>query len=725
MNTQPRNPHFGTQAGIAQPNAHEDEDCATMESITRRHTDVLVLGGGFAGTRCAQRLERLLPKDRTITLVSSENYFVFQPLLPEVVGASLDPGHVVSPLRHLVRRTQVVRGEVRQIDLQDLAGSAAGDGPAATVAIRAEGVDETIVYTASHLVLALGSVVDVSRIPGMAEHSLLMKNVADALALRHTIIRRLECAALEPDPAERQALLTFVVVGGGFSGVETAAEMHDLVQGALKFFPSLRSQPPRVVCVHARDRILPELDARLGDYALRLLSKRGVEFRLEQKTRAASREGVYLGNGDLIAARTIVCTVGNAPHPILKDLAAAVEGRLPSDEFLHLRGHERVWVLGDCALVPDGHGGTCPPTAQFASRQGQTAAENIAAAMQGKPPRRFRHRNQGQLATLGHRNAVAAIGPLRISGFLAWWLWRTIYLLKLPRLDRKLRVVIDWTLNLFFPRDLNAIDLAPTQRHATIHLEAGETLFHQGDPSAAFYVVERGSIELIRCDEQGCVVGEDRLGPGDHFGEGSLLRGGRRTTTAVAREPSRVLSFPAREFETLTRTFQGLRKLLESTSRRFQPARSIIPAWVPQHRLTRPVADVMSKPVVTMPTNATLQECLTEFLARKLNCFPLLGDDEKLAGIVTSTDLFAALRADVDLDQPLHTIGTTKVRCLRPDAPIEQAVEIMRRRNVKHVVVTDDDGRVTGIVSLKDILAMILAEAPQTARAGAGVGGRA
>lgn len=669
-------------------------------------TDVLVLGGGFAGTRCAQRLERLLPRERTITLVSSENYVVFQPLLPEVVGASLDPAHVISPLRHLLRRTRVVRGDVCQIRL-----GAPGAPGAGSVTVRAEGVDEAIEFRATHIVLALGSVVDTSRIPGMAEQSLMMKNVADALNLRHTIIRRLECAVLEPDPAERQALLTFVVVGGGFSGVETAAEMHDLVHSAMKFFPSLAAEQKRVVCVHSRDRILPELDAKLGDYALRLLQKRGIEFRLQERTKAASRAGIYLGSGDHIPTRTIVCTVGNAPHPILKDLAATVEGRVPADAFLHLQGRTDVWALGDCALVPDGHGGTAPPTAQFATRQGDIAAHNIAAALRQQPLREFRHRSLGQLATLGHLRAVAAVGKLRISGILAWWLWRTIYLLKLPRFDRKVRVVIDWTLNLFFPRDLNALDLAPTQRHTTIHLEAGETLFHQGDPSTAFYVVHSGCLELTRCDDQGQVQGRDELGPGDHFGEGSLLRGGVRATTAVAKAPTTVLSFPAREFRTLTDNFLGLRRLLEATSRRFQPAASIVPAWVPPARLLIPLREVMSSPVVTMTEATTLAACLQQFVVRKFNCFPLVDATDRLAGLVTSTDLFAALRRDVDLQQPLRSIATANVQCLAATDPVARAVEIMRRRNVKHVVVTDGDRRVVGLVSMKDILALVLREA--------------
>lgn len=681
-------------------------------SSLQRSTDVLVLGGGFAGTRCAQRLERLLPQDQVVTLVSSENYFVFQPLLPEVVGASLSPSHVISPLRHMLRRTQVVRGEVAGIEL-----AAAGSDHAGLVTVTAEGVDERVTYRARHLVLALGSVVDVRRIPGMAEHALLMKNVADALTLRHSIITRLERAVLEPDPAERAAMLTFVVVGGGFSGVETAAEIHDLVRGARRYFPALAGDPHRVVCVHSRERILPELDARLGAHALAVLQKRGVEFRLAARTRAASREGVYLEGGELIAARTIVCTVGNAPHPALAAFARAEDGRLPTDEFLHLAGRDRVWALGDCAVVADGHGGVSPPTAQFASRQGDVAAANIAAARAGLPLRRFRHKSQGQLATLGHLNAVAAVGGLRITGFLAWWLWRTIYLLKLPRLDRRVRVVIDWTLNLFFPRDLNALALQPSQGHSSVHLEAGEVLFQQGDPSATFYVIETGKILLSRCDENGCEVASDALGPGEHFGEGSLLRRKVRATTAVAAEPTTVLAFPAREFATLTRCFAGLRKLLDTTSRRFQPAKSILPAWVAPDRLQQPVRTVMTTPVLTMPPLATLQHSIQTLLERRINAFPLVDAEGRIEGIVTSTDVFAALRSDVDLQQPLHTLASKSVQSVDADAPIERAVEIMRRRDVKHVVVVDRERRVVGIVSIKDVLRLVLAHAPGAAAA--------
>jgi NADH dehydrogenase len=392
---------------------------------------------------------------------------------------------------------------------------------------------------------------------------------------------------------------------------------------------------------------------------------------------------------------------------MLKALAPAGMSRLPTDEFLRLQGNERVWAIGDCAANPDGHGGVSPPTAQFASRQGDVAAANIAASLRGRPQQPFRHKSLGQLATLGHRNAVAAVGGLKITGFLAWWLWRTIYLLKLPRFDRKLRVVIDWTLNLFFPRDLNALAMQPTARHGLIHLEAGEKLFEQGDPSGAFYVVDSGRIELKRCDADGCTTANDLLGPGEHFGEGSLLRQGVRTTTATAVEPTRVLAFPATEFRALTGSFRGLRRLLEATSRRFQPAHAILPAWVPRERLTAPVATIMTADVATLRGDASLRDCIRMLLDRRINAFPLVDDAGGLAGLATSTDVFAALRADFDLNQPLLQIATREVQCVTAATPIERAVEIMRRRDVKHVVVVDESKRVVGIVSIKDVLRLV------------------
>jgi NADH dehydrogenase len=660
--------------------------------------DVLILGGGFAGVYAAKRLEKVLPRDARITLVNNENYFVFQPLLAEVVGASLEPTHVISPLRHMLKHTRVVRGTVLAIE----------PDPRRVEICELESGKCTWLE-GQHIVLALGSIVDASKTPGMAEHALLMKNLADALRLRQAVVSRLERAVLEPDAAEREALLTFVVVGGGFSGVETAAEMLDLVKGSIRYYPRLEAVPLRVIVVEGRDHVLGELDRELGNFARKLLEKRGMQFRLETRTKAVSADSVYLTSGEVIRARTVVCTIGNAPHPAITSLSLSCErGRIVTDEHLRVTGHERIWAIGDCACNPDGYGKVSPPTAQFAVRQGTCAADNIARALRGEALRPFRHRSQGQLATLGHLNAVAQIGPFRISGFLAWWLWRTTYLLKLPRFERKLRVVIDWTLRLFFPRDLTVVDVKPTTGLTHIHLEEGETLFTQGDPSAAFYVVESGSIELVQRDAQGEVVLREVLGKGAHFGEGSLLGNRIRRTTATALASTSVISFYAKDFDELLTHFTAFRAMLERTSSRFREASELLPSELSTSELARPVEEIMASPAITLPSTATLREGLAEMARRPFGCWPIVDESGRLCAIAALSDLQRSLRSSIPLDEALIKFATPRVQTVGPHEPLSRCIELMRRHAIKHLPVVDHEHRPIGMVSLRDLVRHLL-----------------
>ncbi len=622
-------------------------------------SDVLILGGGFAGVWCARRLEKLLPKEASILLISSENYFVFQPLLPEVVGGSLAPSHVISPLRHLLRRTRVVRGEVSRVDCQRR-----------LVEVSQPGSPHRLTFEGQQLVLALGAVVDVSRMPGMAEHALFIRNLADALELRRVLMDRMEQAVLVEDAEERAALLTFVVVGGGFSGVETAAEMLDLCKHAQRFYPALHNERIRVICVHSRDTLLPELHPKLGAFAYRLLSQRGMEFRLQQRVRAVSSQAVYLQDGSCIASRTVVCSVGNAPHPVLQGLDLPMQkGKIVTDASLQVAERHGIWAIGDCAQVPDGHGGISPPTAQFAVRQGDHLARSILRQQQGKVTVPFKHRSEGQLATLGHRNAVAYTFGMRFSGFFAWWLWRTVYLFKLPRLDRKLQVVIDWTLRLFFPRDVTVLNPKPTLALEHIHLEAGEVLFQQGDPSASFYVVESGSMELSQVDEAGQMVLREELDKGDHFGEGSLLRHEVRSTTAKALAPTTVQVLDARLCHRLVAHWTQLRHSLVSTSRRFATAAQLLPEDVPESVLQIPCQQLMSQPVVTLAADANLEQGLRQFAAHNFSCLPLVDGEGHLQGLATSTDLYRARQHEQALSQPMLDCCSLDVRAVQPDDP--------------------------------------------------------
>ncbi|HJZ71585.1 MAG TPA: NAD(P)/FAD-dependent oxidoreductase [Vicinamibacterales bacterium] len=410
-----------------------------------RPTRILVLGGGFGGVYTALHLERRLGRRRDveITLVSHENFFLFTPMLHEVAASDLDITHIVSPLRTLLKRTTIFIGDVAAIDL---------DGRRVRIAHGFEPHEHEIEY--DHLVIALGSITNFYGLPGLEERALTMKTLGDAIHLRNRVIATLEEADTEC-AAGRDALLTFVVAGGGFAGVETIASLNDFVREALKFYPAIGPDRVRMVLVHAGPVILPELGDGLGSYAQRKLFTRGIDIVTDARVSAVTDQGVLLADNRCIPSRLVVWTAGTSPHPLLHALPCASDrGRIVVDETLAVAGYDGVWALGDCASIPDRRTGrTHPPTAQHALREARTVADNILATLDGKPPRAFSFRAIGQLAAIGRRAGVARIFGVNFSGFVAWWLWRTIYLSKLPRFEKKCRVAIDWTLDLLFAKD--------------------------------------------------------------------------------------------------------------------------------------------------------------------------------------------------------------------------------------------------------------------------------
>ena len=408
---------------------------------------VLIVGGGFAGVYAAVELERLLKRDPSVevTIVNRDNFFLFTPMLHEVAASDLDVTHIVNPVRKLVRKVGFFDGDVVDIDLERRAVVVAHGTDAHTHALHYD-----------HLVIALGSITNFFGLPGLAERALTMKSLGDAIALRNRLIALLEEADTECCADIRRRLLTCVVAGGGFAGVETIAGINDFVHEALRYYPNLSPDMVRMVLVHPGAVILPELSESLGRYAQRKLEARGVEIRTATKVAAVGDDTVTLTDGATLDARTILWTAGTTPNPLLGALPCAKErGRILVDSHLEVPGWPGVWALGDCALVPDGATGSFhPPTAQHAIRQGKVVARNVVAALRGTPKTPFAFRTIGQLASLGRRTGVAEIFGIRFSGFLAWWLWRTIYLAKLPRFEKKLRVALDWTLDLLFSKDL-------------------------------------------------------------------------------------------------------------------------------------------------------------------------------------------------------------------------------------------------------------------------------
>ena len=407
---------------------------------------ILILGGGFGGLYTAMELEKALAGDSSveITLVNRENFFLFTPMLHEIAASDLDFTHIVNPIRRVLKKVGFFHGEVQAIDLQSRRVRLV-HGPQRHL--------HEIDY--DYLVVALGSTANYYGIPGLEDNAVAMKSLGDAIHLRNKLIDLLEEADFECAVGSRNELLTVVVAGGGFSGVETVAAVNDFLRGALRSYPHLAGNLIRVVLVHPGDVVLPELGPELGLYAQEKLARRGVEIRVKTKVGRISGRGVELDDGTTIEAKTVVWTAGTSPSPVLKALPCAKQhGKLVANPFLELPGFEGVWALGDCAVILDPTGMPYPPTAQHAMRQGKTVARNIVATIRGRKKKKFEYSTIGLLAAIGRRTGVANILGVNFSGFLAWFLWRTIYLGKLPRLEKKVRVALDWTLDLLFAKDL-------------------------------------------------------------------------------------------------------------------------------------------------------------------------------------------------------------------------------------------------------------------------------
>ena len=426
---------------------HTEPELATPAEAAKKR--VVILGGGFGGTSTAQRLEQLFSRDQSleITLVSQSNYLLFTPMLAEVASSGLEAQHISAPIRASCPHTRFQRAEVTAIDTSEQIVWAS-PGPSIP--------GEPFPY--DHLVLALGSVSYYYGLPGLEEHSFSMKTLEDASRLRNHVIGLLEHADTEPDEAERRRQLTFVVAGGGFAGTEVIAELFDLVYSVLRYYPNIQASELRFVLIHSRDRILPELSAGLGEYALRKLRARGIEFLLNTRVAGATADSVLLNEGSPVVTCTLVWTAGNQPNPLLETLPCGRNqaGAVMVDSTMLVKGLNNVWAVGDCAEIPDPdhEGQSYPPTAQHAQREGKVVAENIASAIRGKPLQQFRFRTLGVLVGLGHRTAAAEIRGWRFSGLLAWLMWRSIYLGKLPGMEKKVRVALDWAIDLFFPRDI-------------------------------------------------------------------------------------------------------------------------------------------------------------------------------------------------------------------------------------------------------------------------------
>ncbi|WP_166829220.1 FAD-dependent oxidoreductase [Thalassoroseus pseudoceratinae] len=520
---------------------------------------IVILGGGFGGVYTAMELERQFRgrDDVEISLVNKENYFVFQPMLAEVVSGSIGITDTVSPIHRLLPKTKLYIREVESIDLANR-----------TVTLSPGFWPRPLQLEYDHLVLALGTVTDFRGIPGIYEHALPFKNLADAVSLRNHVIRVLEEAVVETDPQHRRELLTFVIAGGGYSGVEVAAELNDFLRAIAKEYQGVEPEDIRVILVHSGKRILErEIPERLGSYAQNVMKDRGMELVLGSRLRTATPDAAIIKNKESgeetrVPTKTLISTVPSMPNPIIDSLDLPKErGKIAIDQMFQIEGFPDVSAIGDCMAMPSPTGeGFCPPTAQHATRQAKVLAHNIKAQMFGGEKKRYTFKGLGTMGSLGYHRAVALLLnriPLggRGTGLLAWMMWRTVYWMKLPGFTRKLKVGAAWFLDLIIKPETVQLRLESGNAISKVHFEPGETVFRQGDLGDSLYIILEGEAEVLV--EKPGTNGEPtqevvaKLTPGEYFGEMALLNNRTRSATVRCHKPLSLLALRQGDFRAL------------------------------------------------------------------------------------------------------------------------------------------------------------------------------
>jgi NADH dehydrogenase len=513
---------------------------------------VVVLGGGFGGVYTALHLERLAAKGAPVevSLVNRENYLVFQPMLAEVIAGDVGILDTVSPLRQLLPSTQLFVREIEDVDMDRR-----------VVRLGAGLTPQNHELEFDHLVVALGNVTDFRGVPGLPEHALPFKTLADSVRIRNHVINVLEQSSVVTDADVRRTMLTFVVAGGGFSGTEVAAALNDFVRDAARHYRSIPLEEVRIVLVHSGKNVLDrELTPRLARYSTKALVDQRIELLLGERLVAASPHSAVLSDGRRIATRTLISTVPSSPNPIVEQLGlASVRGRLECDATMAVKGCDRVWATGDCAQVPMPGGEPCPPTAQHAIRQAKVLAANIVADHSGRKRRQFAFKGLGKLGALGHHRAVAELpGGITVEGTTAWLMWRCIYWAKLPGASRKTRVAVSWLSDLVLPPHPVQLNLGGGRGATQAHYEPGEVVFEEGDAGDSLLMILSGQVEVIK--RVGSELQQIRtLGPGEYFGEMALLGRQPRSATTRALSALDLLVLPGSDFAALANSLNDFR----------------------------------------------------------------------------------------------------------------------------------------------------------------------